>query len=55
MSNVATATTFQITKTELYAPIVTLNTGNKNKLSELLKNDLKDQYFGMNIKAKYKQ
>ena len=27
---------FQITKGELYIPIVTLNTGNNNKLSELL-------------------
>ena len=27
---------FQITKSELYIPIVTLNTGNNNKLSELL-------------------
>ena len=27
---------FQITKSELYIPIVTLNTKNNNKLSELL-------------------
>ena len=28
---------FQITKSELYIPIVTLNTENNNKLSELLR------------------
>ena len=36
ISNVNTATTFQITKTELYVPLVTLNTENNNKLSSLL-------------------
>ena len=37
MSNVATATTFQIPKTEPYVPIVTLNTNHNKKLSDLLK------------------
>ena len=36
ISNVATATTFQITKTELYVLVVTLNTKNNNKLHDLL-------------------
>ena len=36
ISNVETATTFHITKTELYVPVVTLNTENNNKLANLL-------------------
>ena len=36
ISNVNTATTFQMTKTELYVPVVTLNTDNNNKLANLL-------------------
>ena len=54
MSDAAGVTTFQITKTELYLPVVTLNTENNKKLSDLLKKDLKDRYFGMNIKIKSK-
>ena len=48
MSNIATATKFQITSTKLYIPVVTLPT-KKSYLKEL-----KDQYFGMNIKLKLK-
>ena len=36
ISNVNTATTFQIPKTELHVPVVTLNTENNNKLTNLL-------------------
>ena len=35
MRNVDGDTTFQITKTELYVPVVTLNTDNNKKLSDL--------------------
>ena len=41
----------QITKCELYIPIVTLNAENNNKLSELLSKGFELQ-FGMNIRAK---
>ena len=36
ISNVNIVTTFQITKTELYVPVVTPNTENNNKLANLL-------------------
>ena len=36
LSDFNTATTFQITKTELYVPVVTLNTENNNKLTNFL-------------------
>ena len=36
ISNIDTATTFQITKTELYVPVVTLSTVNNKKLASLL-------------------
>ena len=36
ISNVDTATTFQITKAELYIPAVILSTENNNKLANLL-------------------
>ena len=36
INNVEGATTFQIRKTELYVPAVTLNTENNNKLTNLL-------------------
>ena len=48
MSNVATASTFQITSTKLYVPIISLQKKDNLKLTKLLK----DQYFGMNIKVK---
>ena len=41
ISNVATAITFQITKTELYVPVVTLNTENNNELRDLLRKSFK--------------
>ena len=47
--------TFQITKSQLYVPVVTLKTDDNAKLNNLLtEKDLKDQYLGMNIKAKLK-
>ena len=45
---------FQITKTELYVPVVTLGTANNVKLNKLLEKGFK-RYFGMNIKVKYRQ
>ena len=36
ISSVAGASTFKITKTELYVPVVTLNTEDNNKLNQLL-------------------
>ena len=45
MSNTATATTFQITKTVLYVPVVTLNTENDKKLNELLRKGFKRLIF----------
>ena len=48
MSNVNTQTTLQITSTKLNVPVVTLPTNNYAK-------DLKNHYFGMNIKVKLKQ
>ena len=41
MSDAVGATTFQMTKTESYVPVVTLNTENNKKLSELLKKGFK--------------
>ena len=55
ISDNAGVTSFQITKTELYAPVVTLNTENNKQLSDLLRNALKGKYFEMNIKVKYKR
>ena len=36
VSNVTEATTFQITKTELHVPVITLKTDHNNKLNQLL-------------------
>ena len=36
---------FQITKTELYVPVVTLNTESNNKLNTLLKKGFKRSVF----------
>ena len=52
MTNVATAATFQITKTELHAPIVTLNTNNNRKLSNLLNKGFKRSVFWNEYKSK---
>ena len=35
------ASTFKITKTDLYSPVVTLNTEDNNKLNQLLEGDFK--------------
>ena len=45
--------TFQITKTEFYAPVVTLKTDGNLKLTKLLSKGFK-RYFGMNTKVKLK-
>ena len=45
MSNTTTATTFQITKTEFSVPVVTFNTENNKKLSELLRKRFKRLIF----------
>ena len=47
-----TATTFQITKTELYVPVVTLNTENNNKLTELLSEGFKRSVIWNEYKSK---
>ena len=47
--------TCQITKTELYVPVVTLKTSGSLKLTKLLSEGFKRSVFGMNIKVKYKQ
>ena len=47
-------TGFQITKTELYVPVVTLNTDDNKQLRDLLKKGLIDRYIGMNIKVNLK-
>ena len=52
ISNAVTATTFQITKTELYVPVVTLNTENNKKLSELLRKGFKRSVFWNEYKSK---
>ena len=49
MSNVATATTFQITSTTLYVPVVTLSTKYNVNLTKQLN---EDQSIGMNINQK---
>ena len=46
------ASRFQITKTELYAPVVTLNTENNKKLSDLLKKGLKRSVYWNEYKSK---
>ena len=52
ISNVATATTFQITKTELYVPVVTLNTENNKKLTKLLGENFKRSVIWNEYKSK---
>ena len=46
------STKFQITKTELYVPVVTLKTADNNKLSELLKKGFKRSVFWNEYKSK---
>ena len=52
MSDAAGDTTFQSTKTGLYVPVVTLNTENNKKLSELLRKSLKRSIFLNEYKSK---
>ena len=52
ISNVDTATTFQITKTELPVPVVTLNRASNKKLSELLRKGFKKLVFWNEYKSK---
>ena len=52
MSNVATATTFQITSTKLYVPIVTLPTKENIKLTKLLNKVFKRSVFWNESKSK---
>ena len=44
--------TFKITKTELYVPVVTLSTDNNKKLSDLLKKEFKRSVFWNEYKSK---
>ena len=52
MSNVATASTFQITKTQLYVPVVTSQTKENLKLTKQLSKKFKRSAFWKNIKGK---
>ena len=52
MSDNAGITAFQITKTGLYALVVTLNTGNNKKFSDLLKKGFKRSVFWNQCKSK---
>ena len=52
MSNVATATTFQITSTKLYVPVVTLQTKDNLKLTKLLSKGFKRSVFSNKYKSK---
>ena len=52
MSSVLGETIFEITKTELYVPFVTLKTADNNKLSELLEISFKRSIFSNEYKSK---
>ena len=52
ISDSARDTTFQITKTKLYTPVVTLNTDNNRKLSDILKKGFKVSVFLNEYKSK---
>ena len=52
VSTANTATTFQIKKTELYVPVVTLNTESNKKLSDLLKKSFKRSVIWNEYKSK---
>ena len=54
MSNVATATTFQITSTKLYVPVVTLPTKENIKLTKRLSKGFKRSVFWNEYKSKIK-
>ena len=51
----AQVTTYWITDTKLYVPVVMLSTQDNAKLLEQLKSDLKEQLTGINIKQMYRQ
>ena len=55
MSNVAGNTTFKITKTELYVPVVTLNTNDNLKLTKLLSKGFKRSVFWNEYKSKIRK
>ena len=52
MSDNAGETTFKLTNTKLYVPIVTLSTEDNVKLTKQQMKDLKDLFIGMSIKQK---
>ena len=52
ISNNAGATTFKITKAELYVPVVTLNTEDNNKLNQLLDGEFKRKVYWNEYKSK---
>ena len=52
MSNFAGNTTFKTTKTELYVPVVTLNTNDNLKLTKLLSKEFKRSVFWNEYKSK---
>ena len=52
ISNNAGATSFKITKTELYVPVVTLNTQDNNKLNQLLDTEFKRKVYWNEYKSK---
>ena len=52
ISNVAGDSTFKITKTELYVPLVTLNTEDNNKLNQLLDTEFKRKVYWNEYKSK---
>ena len=52
ISNVVGATTFKITKIELYVPVVTLNTNDNLKLTKLLSKRFKRSVYWNAYKSK---
>ena len=52
ISDAAGVTVFQITKTELYVPVVTLDTDNNRKLSDLSKKGFRRSVFRNEYKSK---
>ena len=52
ISNVAGNSTFKIRKTELYVPVVTLNTEDNNKLNQLLDSEFKRKVYWNEYKSK---
>ena len=52
ISDNAGYSTFKITKTELYVPVVTLNTEDNNKLNQLLNTEFKRKVYWNEYKSK---